>query len=56
MALISGAPRNATVIAVAPTRLLRLDVVDFRELAARQPELLQMIEAENARRTAPPTR
>jgi voltage-gated potassium channel len=56
MALISGAPRNATVVAVAPTRLLRLDVVDFRELAARQPELLQMIEAENARRTAPPAR
>jgi hypothetical protein len=38
------------------TRLLRLDVVDFREFAARQPELLQMIEAENARRTAPPAR
>ena len=56
MALISGAPRNATVIAVTPTRLLRLDVVDFRELAARQPELLQVIEAENARRTAPPAR
>jgi voltage-gated potassium channel len=55
MALISGAPRNATVVAVAPTRLLRLDVVDFRELAARQPELLQTIEAENARRTALPT-
>ena len=56
MALISGAPRNATVAAVTPARLLRLDVVDFRELAARQPELLQMIEAENARRTAPPGR
>ena len=56
MALISGAPRNATVVAVTPTRLLRLDVVDFRELAARQPELLQVIEAENARRTAPPAR
>jgi hypothetical protein len=41
---------------VAPTRLLRLDVVDFRELATRQSELLQMIEAENARRTAPPAR
>jgi voltage-gated potassium channel len=53
MALISGAPRNATVVAVTPARLLRLDVVDFRELAARQPELLQVIEAENARRRAP---
>jgi voltage-gated potassium channel len=55
MALISGAPRNATVVAATPSRLLRLDVVDFRELAARQPELLQVIEAENARRRAPPT-
>jgi voltage-gated potassium channel len=54
MALISGAPRNATVVAATPARLLRLDVVDFRELAARQPELLQVIEAENARRSAPP--
>jgi voltage-gated potassium channel len=53
MALISGAPRNATVVAVTSTRLLRLDVVDFRELAARQPDLLQVIEAENARRRAP---
>ncbi len=49
--LISGAPRNATVVAVAPTRLLRLDVIDFRDLAARQPELLQVIEAENTQRT-----
>lgn len=54
MALISGEPRNATVVALVPTRLLRLDVVDFRELAARQPELLQTIEAENRRRSAPP--
>jgi len=51
-ALISAEPRNATVVAMAPTRLLRLDVVDFRELAARQPELLLVIEAENARRSA----
>jgi voltage-gated potassium channel len=51
--LISGEPRNANVVAVMPTRLLRLDVIDFRDLAARQPELLQMIESENARRTAP---
>jgi voltage-gated potassium channel len=49
-ALITGEPRNATVVAVVPTRLLRLDVIDFRDLAARQPELLQMIEAENLRR------
>ena len=56
MALISGGPRNASVFAATPTRLLRLDVVDFRELAARQPDLLKAIEAENARRSAPPPR
>jgi CRP-like cAMP-binding protein len=53
MALISGGLRNATVVALGATRLLRLDVIDFRELAARQPELLELIEAENARRVAP---
>jgi voltage-gated potassium channel len=51
-ALITDAPRNATVTAAAPTRLLRLDVVDFRSLAAHQPELLHIIEAEDARRKA----
>lgn len=53
MALISGGLRNATVVALGATRLLRLDVIDFRDLAARQPELLELIEAENARRVAP---
>jgi voltage-gated potassium channel len=52
--LISGAPRNASVFAVMPTRLLRLDVIDFRDLAARQPELLRTIEAESARRASAP--
>jgi voltage-gated potassium channel len=50
MALVKGAPRNATVVATVPTRLLRLDVVDFRDLASRQPELLHIIEAESTRR------
>lgn len=50
MALLSGAPRNATVVASGPARLLRLDVVEFRGLAADQPELLKAIEAESARR------
>jgi hypothetical protein len=36
---------------MTPTRLLRLDVTDFRDLAANQPELLQAIEAENVRRS-----
>jgi voltage-gated potassium channel len=53
-ALISGEPRNATVVAVVPTRLLRLDVIEFRGLAARQPDLLQIIEAEGARRKVAP--
>jgi len=53
MALISGDPRNATVVALGPARLLRLDVIDFRDLAARQPELLELIKAENARRVSP---
>jgi voltage-gated potassium channel len=51
-ALITGEPRNASVFAATPARLLRLDVSDFRGLAARQPELLEIIEAENARRAA----
>jgi voltage-gated potassium channel len=50
MALVKGTPRNATVVAVAPTRLLRLDVVDFHDLAARQPELFKVIETESTRR------
>ena len=54
-ALITGEPRNATVIAAAPARLLRLDVIEFRELASRQPELLGIIHTEAARRKAGPT-
>jgi voltage-gated potassium channel len=53
MALISGEPRNATVVTLGATRLLRLDVIDFRDLAGRQPELLELIEAENAKRVVP---
>ena len=50
MALVTGAPRNASIVASAPTRLLRLDVVEFLALAGRQPELLGIIEAESRRR------
>jgi voltage-gated potassium channel len=49
-ALITGAPRNATVVAATAARLLRLDVIEFRELAGRQPELLAIIEKEDVRR------
>ena len=52
MALLTGEPRNATVRALGPVRLLRLDVVEFRGLAAEQPELLRAIEAEGARRVS----
>jgi voltage-gated potassium channel len=50
MALVRGEPRNASVVALTPARLLRLDVVDFLGLAADQPELLQIIKAESERR------
>jgi len=50
MALVSGETRNASVVAATPVRLLRLDVVDFLGLAAHQPELLSIIEAESERR------
>lgn len=59
MALITGDPRNATVVTTKPTTLLRLDVADFRGLAADIPELMETIHQENARRSAqraaPPT-
>ncbi len=43
MSLITGAPRSATVLATRNTKLLILDVADFRDLAARYPELSQAI-------------
>lgn len=52
MALITGAPRGATVVACTPTTLLVLDIVDFRQLCARLPELAQAIESEGERRKA----
>ncbi len=52
MALITGAPRGATVVACTPTTLLVLDIVDLRQLCARLPELAQAIESEGERRKA----
>lgn len=46
LALLSGAPRNATVVAVRPSTLLALDIVDFHELMARRPEVARIIRAE----------
>jgi voltage-gated potassium channel len=52
LALLSGAPRNATVTTVESSTLLALDIVDFHELMARQPELARIIRAEAERRLA----
>jgi voltage-gated potassium channel len=54
IALITGTPRVATVLAVRSTVLLALDLVDFRDLAARRPELTKVINEEAARRIGMP--
>jgi CRP-like cAMP-binding protein len=43
IALLTGTPRTATVIAVEPCTLLRLDILEFRELMGRQPDLARVI-------------
>ncbi|MEI6985329.1 MAG: cyclic nucleotide-gated ion channel [Rhodospirillaceae bacterium] len=50
MALISGGRRNATAVASRPTQLLSLDIMDFRDLASRHPQLTQAIHDEAERR------
>jgi voltage-gated potassium channel len=50
VALVTGGPRNATIVAVRPCTLLILDIVDFRELLGRQPELARIIHEEAERR------
>lgn len=49
-ALVTGEPRNATVVAAHTCTLLVLDIVDFHELLARQPELARIIREEAHRR------
>jgi len=44
-ALLTGLPRNATVVAWRQSTLLSLDIVDFRHLLGRQPELARIIRA-----------
>jgi voltage-gated potassium channel len=46
LALLTGEPRNATVVAARACTLLALDIVDFHELLARQPELARIIREE----------
>jgi voltage-gated potassium channel len=53
LALLTGAPRNATVVASRPCVLLALDIVDFFELLSRQPELARAIHEEAGRRLGP---
>ena len=50
MALITGARRSATAIATGPCQLLMLDIADFRDLAARYPDMTLAIHAEAKRR------
>ena len=50
MALLFGTPRSATVVITEPGVLLALDVADFRMLAGKRPELINVIEAEGRRR------
>jgi voltage-gated potassium channel len=50
IALITGGPRTATAVATKRTVLLALDIADFRDLAARRPELAAAIHEEGARR------
>ncbi len=50
LALLTGDPRNATVAAAHPCMLLALDIVDFHELLARQPELARVIREEARKR------
>jgi voltage-gated potassium channel len=50
VALLTGAPRNATVVAAQSCTLLSLDIVDFHELLARNPELARIIHEEAQQR------
>jgi len=43
IALLTGTPRTATIVAAEPCTLLRLDIAEFRELMGRQPDLARVI-------------
>jgi voltage-gated potassium channel len=51
MALLTGAPRSATVVTVTDTCVLELDIADLRMLGASHPELTELIEHEAHLRT-----
>jgi voltage-gated potassium channel len=50
ISLITGGPRTATAVATKHATLLVLDIADFRELAAKRPELARAIHDEATRR------
>jgi voltage-gated potassium channel len=50
LALLTGDPRNATVVVSRECTLLVLDIVDFHELLGRQPELARVIREEARKR------
>src|SRR5437762_11920538 len=50
VALLTGAPRNATVVAAESSLLLSLDLVEFHELLVRHPELARIIHEEAPQR------
>jgi voltage-gated potassium channel len=50
IALLTGGPRTATVVAIERCTLLILDIVDFRQLIGRQPDLARIIHEEAERR------
>jgi voltage-gated potassium channel len=50
IALVTGSPRTATVVARKSCQLLLLDIADFRRLASAQPDLMRAIDEEARRR------
>jgi voltage-gated potassium channel len=53
LALLTGAPRNATIATTRSCVLLTLDIVDFFELLGRHPELARVIHDEAVQRLGP---
>jgi voltage-gated potassium channel len=50
LALLTGQPRSATIAVTQACTLLSLDIVDFRQLLGRQPDLARIIHEEAERR------
>lgn len=55
MALVTGDPRSATVVALSPTRLLRLAKERFQALSERHPVFLRELTRVLCRRIARPS-